>query len=606
MPAERAGAVIRRALLAIFASMLVAVASCSDPAPKPTPVPTATAVATATAEAPAPARTSTPEPPPTATVIPPATPTTIVQPSIVPTAPAEATPLAVPTQAATPMPPFDSRRRGGVLNIASWANIGHQDVQMDVSPALSTWGPGLAYSRLLRFKSGTGVRLPSLAVECDVCESWTMESPTSFVFRLRDDVRWQGIAPVNARALVAEDIVFSYVRQGQPSSPNSPLLHNMAEVGAMGQLDLRITTRSQDADFFAVLADGHSKIVAREAVEVNGDLRSGPTIGVGPWILERSDTNDTHVFVRNPDYFDPGQPLLDGLRVHILPDELTRNASFLVGALDVHEMSPQTWAEYKSQTLSASPILIQEPGIGLEVGLKADRAPFDDARVRRAVFRSMDPYKAIDEHWGGFAFVSMGFRAYDPGWIPADNEARQLFARPGDAEELLREAGIKEPVPVTIKVGDFGEAFLAHAHAISVEMQSVGFDAVVEIVNRREFGESVWLGGDYEMFVGPPAPIASPNGYLLPVLHSDGIWNTTGHRDPELDALLEQQAVSLDPAIRAELIGRIQGRVFEQAYRFMPAAKIAIWAAQPRVQDFRPNFAGNEYHHWARVWVDGS
>jgi hypothetical protein len=38
----------------------------------------------------------------------------------------------------------------------------------------------------------------------------------------------------------------------------------------------------------------------------------------------------------------------------------------------------------------------------------------------------------------------------------------------------------------------------------------------------------------------------------------------------------------------------------------MPAAKIAIWAAQPQVQDFRPNFAGNEYHHWTRVWVDGS
>ncbi len=492
------------------------------------------------------------------------------------------------------------------MNIASWANIAHQDVHLDVSPALSTWGPGLAYSRLLRFKSGPGVEMPSLAVECDLCESWEMESPTSFLFKLRDDVRWQNVDPVNGRALVAEDVVFSYIRQRNPALPNSPLLHNVAEVGAIGELGLRVTARSQDADFLTALADGHSKIVAREAVEATGDLRSGPTVGTGPWVLERTESNDAHVFARNPDYFEPAAPLLDGLRIHILSDEQTRSAAFLVNALDVHQMNPEDWTAYRDRNPNASSVLMPEPGTGLEVGLKTDRPPFDDPRVRKAAFLAMDPYKAIREHWGGFAFVSMGFQAYEAGWLPPDNEARLLFRRPSEARELLREAGVTAPIPITIKVGDFGEAFLAHAHSISVEIQTVGFDAEVKIVNRREFGEAVWLGGDYEMFVGPPAPISSPNGYLLPVLHSDGIWNTTGHEDAKLDALLEAQAVTLDPTVRSELIGRIRDRVFEQAYRFMPAARIAIWAIQPNVQGFQPNFAGGDYHHWARVWLDGS
>tara|TARA_Y100000310_G_scaffold144119_1_gene143427 strand:- start:6623 stop:8104 length:1482 start_codon:yes stop_codon:yes gene_type:complete len=493
-----------------------------------------------------------------------------------------------------------------MLNIASWANIAHQDVHLDVSPALSAWGPGLAYSRLLRFKSGSDVELPSLAVECDLCESWEMESPISFLFNLRDDVRWQSIAPVNGRALVADDVVFSYIRQGNPALPNSPLLHNVAEVGAIGELGLRVTARSQDADFLTSLADGHSKIVAREAVDTAGDLRNGPTIGTGPWILKRTEQDDVHEFALNLEYFESALPLLDGLRVHILPDEQTRSAAFLVKALDVHQMNPEAWAEYRDRNPNASSVLTPEPGSGLEVGLKADRAPFDNSRVRQAAFLAMDPSKAIKEHWGGFAFVSMGFQAYDASWLPPDNKARQPFRRPAEARELLREAGITKPVPVTIKVGDFGEAFLAHAHSISVELQTVGFDPEVRIVNRREFGEAVWLGGDYEMFVGPPAPISSPNGYLLPVLHSDGVWNTTGHKDAELDALLEAQAVALDSTVRSELIGRIRDRVFEQAYRFMPAAEIAIWATQANVRGFQPNFAGGEYHHWARVWLDGS
>ena len=145
---------------------------------------------------------------------------------------------------------------------------------------------------------------------------------------------------------------------------------------------------------------------------------------------------------------------------------------------------------------------------------------------------------------------------------------------------------------------------LRHAHAVSVELKSVGFVAEVDIVNRRDFGERVWLGGDYQLMLGPPAPVTVPNGYLLPVLHSEGRWNTTGHSDQHLDELLEVQAVEVVPDRRAELIRQIQRRVLDNAYRFMPAAMVAIWAWNPRVKDFHPNFEAFEYHHWARVWLD--
>ena len=55
-----------------------------------------------------------------------------------------------------------------------------------------------------------------------------------------------------------------------------------------------------DADALLSLADGHSKIVAREAVEANGDLLNGPTIGSGPWMLEQTAPGDMHLLRPKP------------------------------------------------------------------------------------------------------------------------------------------------------------------------------------------------------------------------------------------------------------------------------------------------------------------
>jgi ABC-type transport system substrate-binding protein len=288
-----------------------------------------------------------------------------------------------------------------------------------------------------------------------------------------------------------------------------------------------------------------------------------------------------------------------------LPDAATRAAAFGVGILDVHQMQPEEWRSHLQLDPRAPSKLIKQPGIGLEVALNAGRPPFDDARVRQAVFLAMDPLKAIEEHWGGFAFVSMGFPVHEAGWLPSAADLDRFLNRPADARALLQDAGITDPIPVTIKVGDFGEAYLAHAETMAREMEAVGFAPEVQLVNQREFGEKVWLGGDYQMFAGPTAPVAAPNGFLLPVLHSDGIWNTTGHRDQVLDGLLETQGISDDPVRRTRVIGEIRELVLQKAYRFMPAAQVAIWTWGPRVRDFHPNFAGFEYFHWARVWLEG-
>ena len=600
-----------RAFRALFGAMRFAVwtalalvatlaLGCGESAPD-TPT-TAIAIAPPPTAVPEATRTPTPEPSPTASPSPTATsePTRTPAPApptaILPTA----SPIPIPP---TPFPTPDPRARGGTLNIASEHDIAHQDVHADVSPALAAWGPGIAYSRLMRLRTGEGVALPSLAVECDLCAGWEMESPTSFRFALRENARWHDIAPVDGRPVSARDVAYSYARQSEPSMPNAPLLGGVADVRALDDRTLRITTRLPDADALLAFADGHSKIVAREAAELNGDLRDGPTIGSGAWIYDAESAPDTRMFARNEDYYESGVPYLDKLVIHILPDGATRSAAFQTAHLDVAEMGAAEWREYAGRNPSAPFLIAPQPGAGLEMAFKTTAPPFDNLALRRAAMLAMEPRKAIAEHWGGFGGIGAAFPMASADWRLPRGEAESRFAQPSAALGAVAASGEIAPFPLIISVGDYGEPYLAHAHAVSVELRRIGFDPTVDIVNRRDFGERVWLGGDYQLMMGPPAPASAPNGYLLTTLHSEGIWNTTEHRDVELDALLESQAVEFNPAKRAALMREIQTRALDMSYRFMPASGAAIWTWNPRVRDFHPNFAVSEYGFWARVWV---
>ena len=324
---------------------LAFILACSNTAVPPT-IPTATVLPTAI-----PTVKNIPIPAPTLTVLPTATqsPTPVAKDESPTATPSAAIPTATPVpQSEAPSPPEDIRY-GGTLNLVSREDIAHFDIHQDVSPALSTWGPGIAYSRLMRFKSGPNIELPSLEVECELCSGWTMLDETTFEFDIRNDVKWHDIQPVGNRAMTADDIAFSYNRQRQEGFANAPLMHLFDTIDATEEGKLRISLLAPDVDFMLSLADGHSKVIAREVVEAEGGLRNGPVIGTGPWIFTNARPGVAHTFDGNTDYFEEGLPIVDNLNIHIIPDVNTRKAAFRVRSVDVDQMEPDEWAEFRSR-----------------------------------------------------------------------------------------------------------------------------------------------------------------------------------------------------------------------------------------------------------------
>ena len=519
----------------------------------------------------------------------------------------------MPTPTAVPVPlPGTLGSPGGTLTVAGFADVPHRDVHQTVQETLTSLGPGLAYSRLLKLQPGTINNQPSLLLECDLCSSWELTPGFAYQFQLREDVRWHNIAPVDGRALVADDLVFSYNRMRTPGWASAGLFKSLGEVEATGTHKLKIDLASADADALLSLADGHSKIVAREVVEQFGDLRESPVIGTGPWIWVESKVGDGTNLRRNPDYFEAGLPFLEELAIRpIKPDGntnspgLERLAAFQAGIVDMAILPPNEWRQLLESGADVGSVLSRQSGTGVALTLNVRSQLLSEVAVRRAILRALDPWNYVDTVWSGQGFVSVGIPVRSPESLLDRNEMRsQYFADPSMARDALAGEIGAGVIEITVRSEAFGDVYLGLERRLSDDLRRVGFNPTIRRLNPSQFNESVLNQRDYQIALGVLPPTSTTNSFLTALLHSQGRWNIAGHQDWELDAMIERQASEFDSDKRKDLLKRIQRRVLEQAYLFIPVTGASRWVFDPQVRGFHPNTALSEYLYWSRVWLD--
>jgi|AP95_1055475.scaffolds.fasta_scaffold00750_7 ABC-type transport system substrate-binding protein len=524
-------------------------------------------------------------------------------------------PVPSPTAVVAPAP---SGSFGGTLNVVAAAEIPHRDVHQEVQETLTALGPGLAYSRLLRLRSGQGSNQPNLLLECDLCQSWELNEDLAYVFQLRPGIKWQNIAPVNGRTLTAQDIVFSLGRLKTPGWPNAPLLASIGNAVALDDLTLKIELSLQDADALLALADGHVKIVAPEAVAVTGDLKDGPVIGTGPWVWQETAPGEGMEFTRNSNYFEGGLPFLDQLNVTVMRSgpladspssiELDKVAAFKAGLVDVLSVGPSEWEMVQRSGADFQSVVSRRSGAGVVLAMNSQKPNLQTAAVRQAVFQAIDPWDYLDTVWSGQGFASVGIPVRESDWLLGRSEMRQnFFADPGKARQLLLNSGQSLPIDleVTVRIERTGGENLALEERLMADLTAVGFNPELRRMNPVQFDDLVMgPARDFQLAVGAVPPTSTTNSYLFGLLHSQGQWNLAGHEDALLDSMIETQAAEFDDVARREQLVEIQRRVLDQAYLFSPVTAASRWVFSSDLKGFEPNTALSEYNFWSRTWLD--
>jgi peptide/nickel transport system substrate-binding protein len=364
-----------------------------------------------------------------------------------------------------------------------------------------------------------------------------------------------------------------------------------------------------------VLANPRMWIIAPEVVEKFGDLKQPESaIGTGPFMLERYEPNVKTVFKRNPDYFRPGQPYVDGVEWIVVTDPSAALAMYRSGQLDC---GPAPWWSVRQEDLES--VKKTHPHLQFQdllstvshaIYMRTDQAPFNDVRVRRAISQAVDRQAIIDAVWirgAPIPAVSRGLSEWSPRIDELGEGARYYQYDPKEARRLLAEAGLpkgfKTQMHATNGTGA-GPAVTDAAQLAQRYLKEVGIETELKIEEYGAYMATTAQGKFEGMGFGPISNAWEPDSVLYGLFAPDQPRNSGHVNDPKITAMLKEQRRTKDREARKQIIFDMQRYIAEQQYYVYLYAANFTGSWYPYVKNYAPNTTYDFGGRSAALWLE--
>ncbi len=435
----------------------------------------------------------------------------------------------------------------------------------------------------------------------DLAESWEIVDELDWIFHLRPGVRFQDIAPASGREVVADDIVYSIDRLRSLPGAVEQWDEWTEKYEAPDPQTFTLRTKKPYGYLLMSLGSPLTAIIPREAIDQFGDLEAN-VLGSGPFMLDRYGRDEGIDVVRNPDYYRPEIPYIDGISTKVLPDDTSVQAAFRAGNLDVYNPDNKLKADAVRDV----------SGISIQSYLSRTYTVFDlngarveafkDERVREAIDLAIDRKEMIDKlHFGGAELAGPVGPLWDSS-LPTD-EIEKAYTRDVEkAKQLISEAGM-EDLNFNLSFATVGN-WADRASIIQQNLAEIGVKANLQ---PGELG--AWLAdllaGNFEATSYSHLPYLSDD-IQLQSHHTYGFGrNEGGYRgveDPEVDALLDQIHETIDEEERIALAQDVQRKILA---RHGPVLVLyepyGYWCARDRIKGYTPTAYGfglYKYDYW--------
>ena len=159
---------------------------------------------------------------------------------------------------------------------------------------------------------------------------------------------------------------------------------NLKEVTINGDLEATFVLARPQASFPALLASSLSPVYPCHVPAK--DMRTKP-IGTGPFKLVSFESNRSIKLTKNPDYWRPGRPYLDGVEFSIIGNRSTRTLAFVANRVRPNVRCRYHRAVHRGYH-GGSPKAICQLGTDRrqhQPDREPQRPPFDNAQLRRAM-----------------------------------------------------------------------------------------------------------------------------------------------------------------------------------------------------------------------------
>jgi peptide/nickel transport system substrate-binding protein len=509
--------------------------------------------------------------------------------------------------------PAGAQKRGGILKVRGYDPPHfdpHQTLNFKTNTTLS-----FVYSKLVRHKVGAGIAPGTFAIEPDLAERWEEPDELTAVFYLRKGVRWQNKPPVNGRELTAEDVKFTYDRfLNEKGNPLRFFLDPVDRVEVVDRYTVRFRLKEPYVWLVHVLANpAGTWIIPREAVEKFGDLKKAEsTVGTGPFILERYDPNVKTVFRRNPDYFRPGQPSVDGVEWLIMEDEAAQLAAYHTGQIDCGG-----WHWWAVRQADVAAVRKSHPQLGYQdflspvttgIYMRTDKPPFNDVRVRRAISHAVNRQAIIDSVYlkgEPTPAIARGASEWSPRIDQLGPGAQYYRHDVREARRLLAEAGFPQGFKTQLSVTPgYGTDAVDSFQMVQRQLKEAGIDADLKLQEYGAYISTTFLGKYEGLAMGPFSVSWEPHTTLYGMLMPENSRNSGHVNDNRLTGMLKEQMRIKDVEARRRAIFDIQRYVAEQQFYIYLYCTGITGSWQPHVKNYAPNPTFDYGSRAAALWLD--
>lgn len=445
-----------------------------------------------------------------------------------------------------------------------------------------TMAPAAAIGEIVHYNVFEGLMKVNVdgSVTPLLAEGWAMDPDgRSYTFRLRRGVRFH-----DGEAFDASDVKFSFERakaEGSTNKAKKALFDNIASIATPDPQTVILTLERPDGHLLFRLGESPAVILDPKSAATTA---SRP-IGTGPYRFEAWKKGVSVTLVKNPDHRQAAAVKLNKVTFRIINDAAAQVAALLAGDVDgfPRGLSTQGLAQFRADP-RFSVTIGSTAGKGI-LAINNKRKPFDDVRVRRALSHAIDRRAFVAAVLDGFG-QPIGSHAAptDAGYV----DLTGLYPYdPDKARALLKEAGVKAPLEVTLTLPPAPYARRG-GELIAAQLAKVGINAKIENVEWAQ-----WLSGAYKgNFDLTVINHVEPLDYLI---YTDPKYYY-GYDSPAFRALVARHAAAMDPKERTRLFGEIQRQLAQDAvnaYLFNPAQVVVAKKGLKGLWSHSPIFAND-------------
>ncbi len=418
--------------------------------------------------------------------------------------------------------------------------------------AASTAGTGdtpylrLVYDTLVDGSATDGTLAPSLAT------SWEQEGVT-LTFHLREDVTFTDGSRLDAEVAKANLDANRESRLAQGASTTGSTAPPTAEV--VDDYTVRLTFDVATSEMASQYTGKNGMMISAAALGTES-LDQEP-VGSGPYTYaaDRSTTGARYVYERNPDYWNPDAQHFGTVELLQFEDPSAQQNALRSGQVDVATLDPSFASQaeeagYDTVTVSKEAwlMLIQDRDGTLSPAL-------GDERVRQAIAYAIDRVTFVDVIVEGYGEPTTQLYAEGSRWYD-ESLAGDYEYDPDKARELLADAGYEDGFSFS---APSSSATSTAVTAIQGMLDEVGITMEVKLVDQASFNPTT---GEYPVFIAS-FPIDEPATGLA-VFLGDSPLNAFDVADPELTALADEAATTVDADARKALNDQLLEEVIDQ------------------------------------------